>query len=271
MIDYELLNLIPEMQRGREYRLYDGKGNRFLDLYQLGGKALGGHRPAGLSHRFKNVLARGIWGELPGPYAVQLKTHVSSYFPNHPKIILFPHRVVAEEFLKSNYGDILDPAMGSLESECPAIWRPLCDASYELAPALMARLPFPGDYAPVVVCLREDQELPSEKDVNRWEGDCSPLMLASLIQAVTVLPSLADNIDAGAWRKFDKSAGSLWSRRGPYLEFKGDRSKYGELFREALKVGVILHPGPQAPSILPPYFTDGEMAAFRRLMNNYGN
>jgi len=271
MIDYELFNLIPTMQRGREYRLYDGKGKRYVDLYQLGGKALGGHRPSGLSHRFKNVLARGIWGELPGPYLNRLKKHLAPHFPSHPRLIIFPHRMMAENFLEAEWGGINDPALGAIEEGKPALWRPLCEASYGMAPALLAVLPFPGDYAPVAVCLRDDQESPTLGEIQAWEGGCSSLMLAALIQAVTILPALADNINMGAWRKFDKSAGTLWNRRGPYIEFRGEREKYGDFFREALNVGVILHPGVRVPSILPPDFTDGEMAAFRRLMENYGN
>jgi hypothetical protein len=289
MIDPNLLALLPEIRRCRDYRLYDGKGRRYLDMYQLGGHALGGHRPEGLSHSFKNHLSRGIWGELPNPYARELRELLAPYFPDHPQILLFPSEGEAHRFLYRQYGGagesagapetrpggleglMQDPALGSLAPGRPALWRPLCPAEYREVPALVPVLPFPGAFAPRVVCLAPGEVLPSAEEQLGSEMACSSLMLAALVKAVTVLPKLADNENRKGREDFDRSGAGLWYRRGPYLAYRGDRERYPELFRAALEGGILLHPGPGGPSILPLFYTQGEMAPLLRLMENYGN
>ncbi len=278
MIDPNLLALVPEIRRCRDYRLYDGKGRRFLDMYQLEGRALGGHRPEGLSHGFKNHLSRGIWGEWPGPYARQLKALLHPLFPDHPDILLFPSAGEAERFLRSRYGGkgrtdrlVRDPALEDLEPGNPALWRPLCPGEYRNAPALMPVLPFPGGFAPRAVCLAPGEPLPAEEERLGWELGCSSLMLAALVKAVTVLPQIADNQNREGWEAFDRASPGLWHRTGPYLAYRGDPQAFPAFFRAALEAGVVLHPGPEGPSILPPTYTEGEMAPLLRLMEHYGN
>jgi hypothetical protein len=278
MIDPTLLSLLPEIRRCREYRLYDGKGRRFLDMYQLGGRALGGHRPEGLSHGFKNHLSRGIWGELPNPYGRELKALLAPLFPDHPQILLFPSADAVQGFLQRRQGDALeeerliqDPALEPLETGRPALWRPLCPVDYRGIPVLVPVLPFPGDFAPRVVCLAPDEILPSAEEQLRSEMACSSLMLAALVKAVTVLPKLADNENRKGMEEFDRSGAGLWDRRGPYLAYRGDPERYPDLFRAALAEGILLHPGPGGPSILPLSYTEGEMAPLLRLMEQYGN
>jgi len=292
MTDPALLSLLPEIRRCRDYRLYDGRGRRYLDMYQLGGRALGGHRPEGLSHSFKNHLSRGVWGELPNPYASRLKTLLAPFFPDHPNILLFPTTGEAERFLHQQYGGagepsgapkggserqegggglVQDPALGSLAPGRPALWRPLCPAEYREVPALIPVLPFPGGFAPRVVCLGPGEALPPKETSLGWELECSSLMLAALVKAVTVLPKLTDNDNRKGWEEFDHFGEGLWHRRGPYLAYRGDGERYPVLFRAALEAGVVLHPGSSGPSILPLDYTEGEMAPLLRLMENYGN
>ena len=242
-------------------------------MYQLGGRALGGHRPEGLSHRFKNVLSRGIWGELPSAYPGQLKALLAPLFPGHPQILLFPHRIEAENFLAERYGNLplLDPAMAPLERGRPALWRPLCPGSYEEASALMPILPFPGNFAPAPVCLGPGEPfLPEEERVTQEMG-CSPVLTAALIQAVTLLPKLADKGKEGTWSRFDGISRGFWRRTGPYLAFTGGAETYGEFFKGALEAGILLHPGTDGPSIIPLNFTDGEIVPLWHLMKHYGN
>ena len=56
------------IHRAREYRLYDRKGRRYLDLWQSGGRALLGHRPKRTLALVKGVLSQGSNAGLPSVY-----------------------------------------------------------------------------------------------------------------------------------------------------------------------------------------------------------
>ncbi len=65
--------LLPPIRRARGFYLYDYDGNRYLDCWQNGGRALLGHSPRGLSTRLKNVLSTGLLAELPSVHGRRLE------------------------------------------------------------------------------------------------------------------------------------------------------------------------------------------------------
>jgi glutamate-1-semialdehyde aminotransferase len=60
MAERILLDEIPPIRRARGFRLYDGAGRRYLDLWQADGNAILGHRGAGMVTAVKAALDRGL-------------------------------------------------------------------------------------------------------------------------------------------------------------------------------------------------------------------
>jgi len=61
-------SLLPVIRRARGYRLYGQDGRRYLDLWQGGGRALLGHRPARVTTVLKNVISTGLVTDLPSDW-----------------------------------------------------------------------------------------------------------------------------------------------------------------------------------------------------------
>lgn len=273
MIDGDMMLKLPPISRAREYHLYDGKGGRILDMYQLGGRALCGHRPLGLSHRMKNSISRGVWGGLPNEYPRKLRAVLGGILPSHPQVVLLPDTREADRFLSERYGvefqELIDPAMQEVTPTEPTLWRPLCPAHYEEAPAIIPVLPFPGGFAPIVVCLSQTQPPPDRHQLNLWDSSCSPILLDTLIHSVSLIGRLNELHTEVAWSRFDPYSEGIWKRKGPYLAYLGAPNTYPALFKRAFENGVLLHPGTGGPSIIPASYSDGEVAPLFRIMLEY--
>ena len=61
----KLYNMMPEIRRARDYRLYDIHGRRYLDLCLDGGRALLGHKPGRVVLMMKNALEKGLSASYP--------------------------------------------------------------------------------------------------------------------------------------------------------------------------------------------------------------
>ncbi len=83
---------LPEVNRARDCRLYDRKGNRYLDLWRNGGRALLGHRPDRVYKELKNVLQKGIVAEYPSVYTSRLKKALRALIPGSWEIRIFASR-----------------------------------------------------------------------------------------------------------------------------------------------------------------------------------
>ena len=61
------------------------------------------------------------------------------------------------------------------------------------------------------------------------------------------------------WEAFDRAAGGLFRREGPYLKPEAPEG-YAELFRRFLAGGVLLSPDPSRPSVIPGDFPSGALS-----------
>lgn len=259
---------IPPVRRARGFRLYAVTGQRFLDLYQDGGRAVLGRRPEGVSRELKALASRGLSGDVPSVYGARLAAALRRLLPGMRSCRIASSRETALR-LASLYlgrtvgeGDLPDPAVAAPGAAREvSLWRPYLPPAFEpAAEVLLPVLPFGAAGAPSAVCFRGDPPdgfPPSETP--------SPLLLAACVRA---LYNLSDR-PAPAWWE-GAADPDLWERRGPYLAARCAEGEYGERRRAALARGVLLHPRWPGPSILPAEASEGEQAALRAALGASG-
>ncbi len=255
---------LPFINRAREFHIYNGTGRRFLDMYLAGGTALFGHRPDGVGLKIRNAMSRGLWAGYPSPYGERLKKQLRIILPDFPEILIFGNTNEADCWLSAKYRGkaITDPAVDGVNAGSPSLWRPCCKDEYDLCPALIPVLPFPGSFLPVPVCFPPGSV--SEKELERYSGGgISPMLTAGLVRAAALIPSLSEERDG----KAEGFTLSGWERKGPYLCYKGAPGEYADLFDTALEKGVLLSPLSDIPSIIPTFYSKGEIQPLFSLFN----
>ncbi|HAK45877.1 MAG TPA: hypothetical protein DCO79_08165, partial [Spirochaeta sp.] len=82
-------NKIPLIRRTRDYRLYDFKGGRYLDLFLDGGRALMGHKHGRAILMMKNSLEKGMAASYPGVWEGRLLKQLGLLYPEIREVSLF--------------------------------------------------------------------------------------------------------------------------------------------------------------------------------------
>jgi hypothetical protein len=250
---------MPVIRRARGYRLYDYRGNRYLDLYQQGGGCLLGHRASRQSSLLKDLLSRGLAADLPSVYQRRLEKALLARFPAYRgvRITASPQEALelASRYLGRRLGseDIRDPLTSPGGSTEAAAWRPLLSGGgdAEEAEILFPLLPFSLARAPACVCFR--QALPASFPVAE---PVSSLVLAGALRALSDL----DRYRPAPWFRPDLLASaSGWTQQGIYLLCRRPRAEYERIFLEFLKAGLLLSPRYPGPSILPAEASPGEV------------
>ncbi len=267
--DYEkakLLSLIPPIKRARGNRLYDYRGNRYLDCYRDGGHSILGHRAGELNKVLKNMLSKGLVVELPSIYSERCKKALRKLFPGYsflltrnfeaamralPNILSGKRRFVIFDPLTERVVARIDGEREEGETKL-FIWRPFTDkVLYGKNDILLPILPFSLSNSPFVVCF------PFEVDtsVTVEDGVASPMLLAGFTRAIYDLIKA----EYPNWIE-EKFPGSfpLWKRHGPYMIYTGRREDYESLFKGFVERGIIVSPSVEEPSIIPFELSDGE-------------
>ena len=260
----DLMRELPSVRRARDYHLYDFRGNRYLDLYLSGGRALLGHRPDHLLLLVKNQMAKGLSGDFPSPLEGRLARALGQILPEHGIVRIYANMERLLAALAAWAGKhqppvpLADPAIAPIgEGVLAALWRPFLPPQGVQPEILVPVLPFPAAFAPVVLCGRGDSArgLPPSDLV-------SPALLTGLVASVHALARLAERYGEAQWRVVD---GPLWERRGPYLRARCEKEQYAGLFRRLLEVGIVINPQYPGPSIVPALFSGGEIKPLRAL------
>jgi len=259
----QLETRLPVIRRARGYRLYDYRGKRYLDLYQQGGAGLLGHRPGNLNNLLKDLLSRGLAGDLPSIYQKRLEKALLARFPGYRGVRIAASFAQALELGSRHLGrplsaeDVRDPltspaaAAATTEAAC---WRPLSPAAATAAAqaeVLFPLLPFSLGGAPACVCFR--RPLPASFPV---PSPLSPLILAGALRALHDLERYAP----APWFRpdlFDSAPG--WTQQGIYLLSTSPRAEYETIFLRFLEAGLLLSPRWPGPSILPAEASPGEV------------
>lgn len=252
------LNSIPVIKRARGYHLYDINGNRYLDFFQEGGKALLGHRPHGFSLAMKNIISRGLYSSYPSEYDTRVHKALLELFPDYSGFAVFGCKMDAEEFLSTEFGknivykEIDDPLFvketGSLSV---SYWRPFLDRSFP--DCIIPVLPFPGNAAPVVTAFKTG----SSKFLN---FGVSPYILGALSRQIYNLIAVLHD----KWYDELPFHGPQWTAEGPYLFYSGTEEKYRKTFHQGLENGLLLNPDYSSFSIIPADYDSAEIKRFRK-------
>ncbi len=262
--------IMPIIVRSRGYRLYDRKGRRYIDLYQNNGRAILGHRPPGISQAIKSTVSRGLFAEYPSIYDGRLEKILKLMFTDYPVFRLYANRERTMEALSLALGkrirgsQILDPAMTPDTHGQIMYWRPFIPEQQVQPNLLLPTFPFPGSFAPQVVCVRDTELLAKMPPSDML----SPFLLDVLIKTISALIRTMHS-PAGYGSEFQRMLDLLeWDRRGPYINTRLDSAAYIEVFKKALEQGVLLPPGENYPIIIPREFSDGEIQGVLRFVRS---
>lgn len=259
-----LFDHVPNIRRARDFHLYDTFGKRYLDFYQDRGRAILGHRPAGLSLAIKSTIDKGLYAPLgSGGYEKRLERALSRIFANLKGVRIFRNEERARTALARLFPcktdenciiDILD-RRSTAETDAAILWRPFL--SFDRLPQVFVPLlPFPGGFSPIPLCFSEDYSGPLPA------GDrVSPVLLAGLVKVTFDLFKVLNARNErekreSAYPAFDKGP---WVRKGPYLLFSLSAEEYEKLFLRMLSFGIFLPPEYPACGIIPGEFTSGEI------------
>lgn len=261
---------MPVIVRARDYRLYDRKGQRYIDLYQNNGRAVLGHRPPGISQTIKSTISRGLFAEYPSIYDGRLEKILKLMFTDYPTFRLYANRERALEAIslalskRVRGSQILDPAMTEKEHEHLMYWRPFLPESQVKPDLLLPIFPFPGSFAPYVVCVRNMDMLEKMPPSDML----SPFLIDALVKTLSALIRTMHG-PIGHGSEFQRLIDVLeWDRRGPYINTRLDAAAYIEVFKLALGQGVLLPPGESYPIIIPREFSEGEIQGVLRFVRS---
>lgn len=249
------IDLFPKIRRARGFRVYDTGGNRYLDLFQDGGRAILGHRPDRVGIALKNTISKGLLSDYPSVYENRFSRALQGLLPGHAEFRWYRSHeraiIAASEHLGRplRQSDIADPAGPAPEGAEAAYWRPFhVQAGAEVN---LPILPFPESWAAAVIAFRNrpGNSVPPSDTV-------SAVTLAGMCRSVYDLIKYTGEQDGAMWERFSCS---LFHRSGPYLTLKCGAERFRAVFEAYLAHGVLLSPYYPGPSILPGEFSEGEI------------
>ncbi|MDR1626873.1 MAG: hypothetical protein LBT33_10080 [Spirochaetia bacterium] len=249
---------LPPIRRARDYHLYDRGGRRYLDLCLAGGRALLGHKPRGLYKILKNEFQKGLAAEFPTAFEKRFEKALLGLAPPGCTVRLYASFDSALGAAGTILGrtitgaDILEPFFAA-GKWTPVYYRPFTNIDYSRFSILFPVLPFPGNFAPQPLLLREQAPPP---------GDAvSPLLLAGLARLAEELKNGLEFPDM--WKEWRLPG---WKRFGCYcfppLEAE---EAYARAYSRFLEEGIVLSPQARRPSILPRLYSPGERRLVERL------
>jgi hypothetical protein len=255
------LSFLPPVRRAREYRLYDENGNRYLDFYQNNGRAILGHRPAGMSTAVKNEISKGTYSEYPSPEMWKTTRALESFFGRKAVV----YRNLESALLtvtEGKYPD--DPAASdfSMKRNRAVFWRPFLEIDYWEYDFVFPVLPFPGSWLPQAVIHSNNPVQSFFQD--KGDSTVSPILLCLLRHVLLRLRKALreTRFSEEWWSRFEIPP---WQRKGPYLFFQDDSAGYKKLFYDFLREGILINPNPNRASVIPGECSDGEFNKFGKL------
>lgn len=250
-----LIARLPRIGRARGYYLYALDGNRWLDCWVEGGRALLGHRPRGLSHRLKNEIDRGLYSPYPNKWLQRLEIALMRLFPGYAQARVYQN--FEQAMLSLNLEEQpVDPLDLDAEPVPIALWgRPLLP-EHSRAEYLFPILPLPGlsEAQPVLISSGNRPVADSQS--------ISPVILAALTRSCTAVSywrgakhlrkrgKMSTVIsDETLWPSISTA---VWKRRGPYLNYRGEADEYAKLFEYLFAHRILIAPSRERPSLLFP-------------------
>jgi len=243
---YYMTELLPTIKRAREYHLYPLNGNRILDMYLDDGRALCGHRPAGLSVRMKQVLSLGLHAPYPHVWQKRLEKHLLDYFQGFSRAFFYRESGSLMQALKEKPADPLFEESGNIN-----LWRPFIPVS-DACDILVLRFPLPGMSDKIVLVKKDvttEGFLP-ESDI------LTPVEAASAVKALAIWRSFEQNTDLN---DYTFPSIGLWHERKPYLIPRASQEEYKSFSNEIKVQGLFIYPSIHIPAVIPKIYDKGEI------------
>ena len=252
--ELSLLNLVPQVLRARDFRLYAKDGRRLVDLWQNGGSAVLGHTPPSLLREIKNTASRGLYAPLPHFTAQRFLKALAQILPGRSFRIYAapPHEIsVQNTALWRPFLDFCEPAVQP-GTDVPVLVIPVLPGiqgwrnSLPLGLCVCAALS--GQEEKVFAALPPNDTLP-------------PVLLAAAARGIWDLIAATPKRANIQWQRINKILKhSRWQRRGIYLFPRETPAPeaWTLLFRRFLDAGFLLPPTPAHPLILPGVLSPGE-------------
>lgn len=236
------MSALPCFSRAREFHLYTGDGQRWLDCWAGGGLAVAGHRPRGVSKRLKNEIDRGLFTAYPNKWERRLVTALKKVFPGYTEVRFYSSPEAAQTALKLTHApeDPLDLPPGASAS---VLWgRPLLPDSAQ-ADVLFPLLPMGlSNLQPVMFRDGGPEYAPSQP--------ASGVILAGLTRSCAALKEVSRPV----------LNADIWKVRGPYMLFQGTNQEYGRFFESMCSRRILIAPSADRPSVLPQSLSEPETA-----------
>ncbi|HUW70900.1 MAG TPA: hypothetical protein VMX33_11775 [bacterium] len=264
----DLLRLLPAIRRIRGNRLYAADGTRLLDMWLDDSRGILGDRDRFARTHASNAADKGLTRPYPGLHDTRFRKALESVWPGFGTVRVFG----SEERALRAARDVLCAA--GPENEQAA--EPFAEARFVLArpfaaiPALamiaMPRLPCPRPFSPW--CLMARDGSPEAQSLALVPGDIVPAqsLYAAASGLARVGSAIRDGYGEEMWRSFGARLDEWFERRGPYLFARVAEPDYTDFFKTALAGGALLSPRPDAPSIVPPDWDDGELVRLARAL-----
>lgn len=238
------LALLPPIRRARGYRLYAEDGRRFLDCWQEGGGCILGHRPAALSPRLTDDISKGLTASVPSRAQERLERLTPRLFPGYAYAVAFADEMEARL------------SLGSREAIVPD-WRPFLPVPE--AETLIVKPPLPVAFRPTLVLRSPSCDLPRPRRPLPLAGFAAAAALRALQALRREEEGKALEARQKGWALFDRFAGHLFTREGPWLLPRA-YERYDDIFTACLSKGILLSPRADRPSLVPAEFNEGEIA-----------
>lgn len=276
----KFLEYLEPLRRSRGDYLYTYRGNRLVDLWKQGGRAILGHGPSHQLTQLKDTLARGVWMPAPHPGMRHLEKALKKLFPGKEiRIYRGMHRLLyqVEQALGESlrYEDIPDPASPVFRpgwiplKNRLSLWRPWAPAVTEqnrepeiLIPILP--LAWSEEIAVLILSKSASPKFPPSELVSPVFAEYAQRAVYDLLRILESSPKLmlpktrAALFGSSLW----KGSGIYW-----YADPNISMQKYEVLFKSFLQEGFLLPPVFEDPLILPWTLSPGLDAKLAKLLS----
>ncbi|MCR5402086.1 MAG: hypothetical protein K6E78_10910 [Treponema sp.] len=254
----EIFSLYGSIKRARGPFLYTQKGVRLTDLYQEGGRAILGWGGTSAFTMLKNTLNRGICGSFETGFSYRLKKAVEDLFASEREVFVFYSKaqaVKAALLLSSDGTNFYKPWSSSeikwADLPCIVFAPPLpwCQSLYILA----ANSSLVSKFREIILSSLSEERKALFSDSDLFPGsEILPAPLyASLARSIYDLRKALQERKESDWFIYDTVITKYWERKGPYLFPKVPRENYGAFLLHCLKLGLLVSPDYNTPSIVP--------------------
>lgn len=260
-LNRELLRNLPEINRAREYRIYDKNGKKIIDCFLDAGRFICGHRPEKSALAIKNEVSKGSLYNYPTICAKSLDRHLKKIFPKVKYFYLFKTEKQLFAALEKPNSRIVEAVFYNKKKNEIPVWRPFSQASKSLVKNekyFIANLPKSFDDH---ILLCSNKKL---KNKNIEEAMLTGASANSLIKNIVALGKKKETFEYNDFSEFENTKIVF---DGQYFYIKN--KNYDSVFNKALESAILLSSDEDVLSFFPDKISHGEKANLTRFLRNF--